>query len=201
MFSSTPHPAKKLHTVWTTLFVVWGWGLLTHRGRDKMAAVFQTALSNVYLWMKMYGLRLRFHWNLFLRFVLILFQHWFRYWLDADQATNHYMNQWWLVYWRIYASPGLNEWSQYSPSRYFKSALHWRHNDHDGVSNHQPHGCLLNRLFADQRKHQSSASLAFVWGIHRGPVNSPHKWPVTRKMFTFDDITMDDICIYVNKWP
>ena len=32
----------------------------------------------------------------------------------------------------------------------------------------------------DQRKHQSSASLAFVWGIHRGPVNSPHKWPVTR---------------------
>ena len=36
---------------------------------------------------------------------------------------------------------------------------------------------------ADQRKHQSSASLAFVRGIHRGPVNSPHKWPVTRKCF------------------
>ena len=38
---------------------------------------------------------------------------------------------------------------------------------------------------ADQRKHQSSASLAFVWGIHRDrwPVNSPHKGPVTRKMF------------------
>ena len=33
---------------------------------------------------------------------------------------------------------------------------------------------------ADQRKHQSSASLAFVRGNHRGPVNSPHKWPVTR---------------------
>ena len=43
---------------------------------------------------------------------------------------------------------------------------------------------------ADQRKHQSSASLAFVWGIHRGPVNSPHKWPVTRKMFPFDDVIM-----------
>ena len=43
---------------------------------------------------------------------------------------------------------------------------------------------------ADQRKHQSSASLAFVRGIHRGPVNSPHKWPVTRKMFPFDDVTM-----------
>ena len=44
---------------------------------------------------------------------------------------------------------------------------------------------------ADQRKHQSSASLAFVGGIHRGPVNSPHKWPVTRKMFPFDDVIMD----------
>ena len=43
---------------------------------------------------------------------------------------------------------------------------------------------------ADQRKHQSSASLAFVRGIHRGPVNSPHKWPVTRKMFAFDDVIM-----------
>ena len=45
----------------------------------------------------------------------------------------------------------------------------------------------------DQRKHQSSASLAFVWGIHRGPVNSPHKGPVTRKMFPFDDVIMKSI--------
>ena len=45
-------------------------------------------------------------------------------------------------------------------------------------------------LGADQSKHQSSASLAFVWGIHRGPGNSPHKWPVTRIMFPFDDVTM-----------
>ena len=43
---------------------------------------------------------------------------------------------------------------------------------------------------ADQRKHQSPASLAFVRGINRGPVNSPHKWPVTRKMFPFDDVIM-----------
>ena len=40
----------------------------------------------------------------------------------------------------------------------------------------------------DQRKHQSPASLAFVRGIHRGPVNSPHKRPVTRKMLPFDDV-------------
>ena len=43
----------------------------------------------------------------------------------------------------------------------------------------------------DQRKHQSSASLAFVRGIHQGLVNSPHKWPVTRKMFPFDDVIMN----------
>ena len=42
----------------------------------------------------------------------------------------------------------------------------------------------------NQRKHQSSASLAFVREIHRGPVNFPHKWPVTRKMFQFDDVIM-----------
>ena len=42
----------------------------------------------------------------------------------------------------------------------------------------------------NKRKHQSSASLAFVREIHRGPVNFPHKWPVTRKMFPFDDVIM-----------
>ena len=45
-------------------------------------------------------------------------------------------------------------------------------------------------LDADQREHQSSASLAFVRGIHREPVNSPHKGPVTREMFPFDDVIM-----------
>ena len=50
---------------------------------------------------------------------------------------------------------------------------------------------------ADQRKHQSSASLAFVRGIHRGPVNSPPKGPVTRKMFPFDDVIM--FYVYLTK--
>ena len=43
---------------------------------------------------------------------------------------------------------------------------------------------------ADQRKHESSTPLAFVRGIHRGPVNSPHKWSVTRKMFPLDGVIM-----------
>ena len=47
----------------------------------------------------------------------------------------------------------------------------------------------------DQRKHQSSASLAFVRRIHRWPVNSPHKGPITRKMFPFDDVIMSGITI------
>ena len=45
-------------------------------------------------------------------------------------------------------------------------------------------------LDTDHRKYQSSASLAFVRGIHRRPVNSPHKWPVMRKMFPFDNVVM-----------
>ena len=58
---------------------------------------------------------------------------------------------------------------------------------------------LLNRLFSgDQTKHQNYASLAFVRGIQRWPVNSPHKWPVTRKMFPFDDVIMTQTAIWVD---
>ena len=49
-------------------------------------------------------------------------------------------------------------------------------------------------LGADQRKHQSSALLVFVRGIHRSPVNSPYKGLVTRKMFPFDDVIMLRTC-------
>ena len=70
-------------------------------------------------------------------------------------------------------------------------SLQWRHNGHDGVSNHQPRVCLLNRIFRRRsKKHQSSASLAFVWGINQWPVISPHKGPVTWKMVPFDDVIM-----------
>ena len=61
------------------------------------------------------------------------------------------------------------------------------------------HRIVYSTVYADayQRKHQSSASLAFVRGIHRGPVNSPHKCPVTWKMFPFDDVIMfQSTCTY-----
>ena len=50
---------------------------------------------------------------------------------------------------------------------------------------------------ADQSKHQSSMSRAFVSRIHQSLVNSPHKWPVTRKMFLFDDVIMSSLTFSV----
>ena len=83
--------------------------LVTHWGRDKMAAISQTTLSNAFSWMMMLEFRLKFHWSLSIRVPWTIFQHWFRWWLGADQVTSHYLNQWWLNHRRIYASLGLNE--------------------------------------------------------------------------------------------
>ena len=71
----------------------------------QMDAISQTTFSNAFSWMKMFEFRLK----LFPRVQLTIFHHWFRSWLGAVQATSHYLNQWWLVYRRIFASLGLNE--------------------------------------------------------------------------------------------
>ena len=91
--------------------IIWTNGgiLLTHWGRDNMADISQTIFSNAFSWMKIYEFRLIFHWSLFLWFWLTISQHWFRQWLGADQATSHFLNQWSLAYWHIYASLGLDE--------------------------------------------------------------------------------------------
>ena len=61
---------RRLHSyIWLSL--------KTHWGRDKMAAISQTTFSNEFSWMKMYEFRLRFNWNLFLRFLSTIW-HWFR---------------------------------------------------------------------------------------------------------------------------
>ena len=52
----------------------------------------------------------------------------------------------------------------------------------------------------DQRKYQSSTSLAFVLGIHRWPVNSPLKWPATRKLFPFEDVMVLWIISSIHAW-
>ena len=78
--------------------------------------------------------------------------------------------------------------------------LHWRHNDHDGVSNHQPHDCLLNRLFRRRSKKTSKLRVTgLCMGKSPGPVNSPHKGPVTWKMFPFDDVIMTNGSIGISE--
>ena len=70
--------------------------------------------------------------------------------------------------------------------------LQWRHSGHDGISNHQPHDCLLNRLFKTQIKENIKAPSYWpLYGEFTGDrLNSPHKWPVAWKMFPFDDVIM-----------
>ena len=91
------------------------------------------------------------------------------------------------------------------------SCLHHSHNHHSdvimsamvsqitGIST----ACLTGCSSVDQRKHQSSAPLAFLKGIHWRRVDSPHKGPVTQKMFTFDDVIMStppcEVTIYRNR--
>ena len=61
-----------------------------------------------------------------------------------------------------------------------KLSLQWHHNDHDGVSNHQPHSCLHNRLFRRRSKKTSKLRVTGLCvGNSPGPMNSPHKGPVT----------------------
>ena len=78
------------------------------------------------------------------------------------------------------------------------ATLQRRHNECDGVSNHRCPDCLLNHLSRyiskKTRKLQSSASVDLVRGIHRWPVDSPHKGPITQKMFPFHDGIMMHIC-------
>ena len=77
--------------------------------------------------------------------------------------------------------------------------LQWRHNEHDGVSNHQPHDCLFNRLFRCISKETSRLR---VTGLceENSPLNSPHKGPVTWKMLPFDDLIMNIHTTPITPW-
>ena len=86
-------------------------------------------------------------------------------------------------------------WKRYSflVKRKFEKfiPLRWRHNGCDSVSNHQPRECLLRRLIRRTSKKTSKLRVTGLCvGNSPGPVNSPHKGPVTRKMFPFDDVIM-----------
>ena len=122
--------------------VIWDW--------DIMDAISQTIFSSAFSWMKMIQFQWKFHWSLFLRVQLTIFQHLFRQWLGTDQATSHYQNHWWLFFWRIH-----------------DDVIKWTH---------------FPRYWP------------FVRGIHRSPVNSPHKGQRRGAlMFSL-------ICVWINGW-
>ena len=159
-------------------------GKLTHWGRDKMDAISQTTFSRAFSSMKIVVFWLNFHWNMFPRVQLTIIQHWFRYWLGAVQATSHYLNQWWLVYWRIYASLGLSvlrftelllveviNLSVCLGTRGSNLKSYYRNDVIMSAIASQITSLTIvySTIYsgADQRKHQSSTSLAFVRWIHR----------------------------------
>ena len=89
---------KHNHVLWFNIFRP------RQNGRNFPDDIFKCIVLNENVWISI---------KISLKFVpsvrLTIFQHWLRKWLGAVQATSHYMNQWWLVYWRIYMSRGLIE--------------------------------------------------------------------------------------------
>ena len=104
------------------------------------------------------------------------------------------------VHWRIYASLGEDELTGDIPflSLTNDSVRHYSDVIIGAMASQITSPTIVYSTVysgADQRKHQSSASLAFVRGIHRWPVNSPHKGAVTRKMFPFVDVIMTSLSL------
>ena len=92
----------------------------------------------------------------------------------------------------------IDHYRSYS-SRQIAAPLRWRHNEYDGVSNNQLYDCLPNHLF---RRRSKKTSKLRVTGLCEGnsPVTGefPHKGPVTRKMFSFEDVIMLELCLFRN---
>ena len=129
------------------------------------------------------------------------------YWKGIMSKTNLDSTIAWKYFWSNYLLNTLNaknsagNWNVFpwttrtsiSPTigKLCINALRWRHTGRDSVSHHQPHGCLLNRLFRHTSKKSSKLRVTGLCaGNSPGLVNSPHKGPVTRKMFPFDDVIM-----------
>ena len=92
-----------------------------------------------------------------------------------------------LPYWHGFL--GASEATRITWVNRSQTSLQWRHNGRDSFSNHQPYDCLLNRLFRRRSKKTSNLRVTDLCaGNSPGPVKSPHKWPVTRKMFPFEDV-------------
>ena len=84
---------------------------LRQNGRHFPDDIYKCIFLNENIWISFKN-----HWRLFLGVSLTIFQHWLRYWLYTDHVTGHYLNQWWLVYWRIYESCCLNDLRSINPN-------------------------------------------------------------------------------------
>ena len=107
------------------------------------------------------------------------FQSW---WMPNHQLV-HQPNNWLLTV--MFHRCNVFTWHRHL----FFIALQWRHNKHDSVSNHQPHDCLMNRLFGRRSKKTSKLR---VTGLCAGNSPGTGEFPaqITRKMFPFDDVIM-----------
>ena len=94
---------------------------------------------------------------------------------------------------------------------FYRYTLRWRHNGRDIVSNHQPRHCLLSHIFGRRSKKTSKLRVTGLCAGNSPEIGEfPHKWPVTRKRFLFDDVIMmglvRDVCmqlvsLLVSGWP
>ena len=113
-------------------------------------------------------------------------QHWLRQWLVG--WWRHYLNQCWLI---------INDilWHSIQGSIYLNThdigPIQWRHDERDGVSNHQPHESLRNPLFKCRSKKTPKLRVTGLC-VGKSPVigEFPAQRPVTWKMFPFDDVIM-----------
>ena len=133
--------------------------------------------------------------------------HFISKYFKSFMYPGHFTGYSWKVPW-LYSCDTIMTWSQHGGCRCLGAnlapghqhppcwPLQWRYNGRDSVSNHQHHDCLLNRLFRCRSKKTSKLR---VTGLCAGnspwPVNAPHKWPVTRKMFPFDDVIVSIVII------
>ena len=89
------------------------------------------------------------------------------------------------------------------------NALHWRHNEHDCVSNHQPHDCLLNRLFRRRSKKTSKPRVTGLsltlsqWSSSDNPVAIKCGWnldPVYTEMPLEKELLVASVFPVVFQW-
>ena len=130
-------------------------------------------ISKSFYWMDIIVFQFKLHWNIFPGGQSSICQYWFREWL-GDVSDTPLSEQRWpssLIY---VTRP---QWVNTCPYLSWYTALRWRHNKHHCVSNHQPHDCLLNRLFRCRSKEISKLR---VTGLCAGKSPVTGEFPTQR---------------------